>query len=277
MFELAYADWHQKSQQFELLNNAFINGKFVNAQSSQTYAVFDALSEEPLAAVAACDKEDVDIAVKAARQVLENGEWSQRSPSQRKVVLNSLTSLISEHKEELALLETLDMGKHTVEALHLESRHASAILGCYAKVGQKFFENLALPLDSIDMSDRVKSAAVVGAIAPGSFPLHLILHNMLSALAVGNCVILKPPRQSPHAVLRVAELALEAGLPAGVLSVLPGVTRKVGKGLLFNRGVDRLCLYLPWGKQGGPVRLWQPLKVVCESFISIASARSLPV
>ena len=277
MFKLAYRDWQKKSQQFELRNNAFIDGKFVAAQSGLTYAMFDPVSKEPLAAVAACDKQDVDIAVKGARHVFANGEWSQRSPSQRKVVLNSLNTLISEHKEELAFLETLDMGKRVVDALHLDSMYASALLGCYAKLGRKHFENMALPLDSTDENDSDKLVGVVGAITPESCPLYLILRKMLSALAVGNCVIFNPPRQAPHVVLRVAELALEAGLPAGVLSVLPSGDSKVGKTLLLNRGVDRLCLYMPWGKQGRSVRLWHPLKFVCEYFTPIISAHSLPV
>lgn len=249
MFELAYTEWKQKSQKFELRNNPFIDGKFINAHSGKTYQMYDPVTENLLASVASCDRYDVNRAIQSARRVYKSTDWLEMPFIKRKAILNALIELIVDNKEELALLETLDMGKQAVDTLHLDRMSASAILRWYAKGGQQNYAELAFPENMETLYEDQSSIGVVGVIIPCNFPLHQVLYNIFPLLLAGNSIVIKPPIESPHGVLRVAELTSLAGLPNGVLNVLPGFTHKTAKALTFHNDIDKLFVYLPWGSK----------------------------
>ena len=249
MFELAYTEWKQKSQKFELRNNPFIDGKFINAHSGQTYQMYDPVTENLLASVASCDRYDVNRAIQSAQRVYKSTDWVEMPFIKRKAILNALIELIVDNKEELALLETLDMGKQAVDTLHLDRMSASAILRWYAKGGQENYKSLAFPKNMDALYKTQSSIGVVGIIIPCNFPLHQVLYNIFPLLLAGNSIIIKPPIESPHGVLRVAELTSLAGLPNGVLNVIPGFTHKTAKALAFHNDIDKLFVYLPWGSK----------------------------
>lgn len=269
MFELAYSEWQQKYQKFELRNDPFIDGEFVPAHSDKTHKMFDPVNNQLIATVALCDKNDVDHAVQSAKRIYSSHKWSGMSSTERKEVLDALVELIVENKEELALLETIDMGKQAIDSLHLDSIGASAILRWYAEGGQENFKKLALPQTLDSKIESGPSTGVVGIIIPCNFPLHQILCKIFPLLMAGNSVVIKPPLQSPHAMLRVAELAKLAGLPSGLLNVLPGYTYKTGRALAFNGDIDRLLFYFPWGANVYSFSLLKPLRLIRQVLSSI--------
>ncbi|WP_108447497.1 aldehyde dehydrogenase family protein, partial [Halomonas denitrificans] len=195
---------------------------------------------ETLAEVASCDAADAEVAVAAARAAVDGGAWSRLAPGKRKAVLLKLADLMAAHKHELALLDTLDMGKPISSALG----DLAGAIGClryqaecidklYGEVAPTGEEALALVLR--------EPLGVVAAIVPWNFPLMMTAWKIAPALAAGNSVILKPSEKSPLSALRLASLAREAGLPRGVFQVLPGYGHTVGKALALSMEVDCLA------------------------------------
>src|SRR5688572_28782114 len=218
----AAEDYRTQIAQVSYRNQAFINGKFMPAASGKTFDCISPVDGKVLTQVAECDKEDVERAVKAARAVFEKGSWSQMAPAQRKRILLKWVALIEKHREEVALLETLDVGKPIANSLAVDLASSIRCLQWYAETTDKVYDELAPARpDSISMITR-EPIGVVGAVVPWNFPLLMASWKLGPALATGNSVILKPAEQSPLTALRVAELAAEAGLPEGVLNVLPG-------------------------------------------------------
>ena len=269
MFELAYTEWKQKSRKFELRNNPFIDGKFINAYSGQTYHMFDPVSKNLLASVASCDRYDVNRAIQSARRVYKSTDWVEMPIMKRKAILNALIELIVDNKEELALLETLNMGKHAVDSLHLDRMSASAILRWYAKRGQQNYAELAFPENMETLCETQSGIGVVAIVIPCNFPLHQILSNIFPLLLAGNSLVIKPPIESPHAALRLAELTSLAGLPNGVINVLPGFTHKTGKAIAFHHDIDKLFFYWPWGPKVYSINFENPLKRIRQCLSDI--------
>lgn len=238
MSEMTHEYWQSKAQNAVLLNQAFIGGEFTPAQSGNTYDVINPATGKLLAAVAACDESDVDRAVQSAREAFDSGVWSERTPAERKEVILKLSQLILEHKEELAVLETLDMGKPVMDALNVDMMGASAILAWYGEAADKIYDEIAPTANSAVAMITREPIGVVGAIVPWNFPLDLAIWKLGPALASGNSIIVKPAEQSPHSVLRLAELAIEAGLPKGVFNVVPGLGHESGKALGLHMDVD---------------------------------------
>lgn len=195
---------------------------------------------EVLTDVARGGVEDVDRAVAAARRTFDDGRWSRKTPGERKEVLLRLATLIGENVPELALLDSLDMGKlvkdaATVDApgsAHFFQWHAEAIDKLYDEIAPTGGRNLA-------MIRRVP-LGVIGAVVPWNFPLDMATWKLAPALVLGNSVVLKPAEQSPLSALRLAELAAEAGIPDGVLNVVPGFGVDAGQALGRHNDVD--CL-----------------------------------
>ena len=269
MFELAYTEWKQKSRKFELRNNPFIDGKFINAYSGQTYHMFDPVSKNLLASVASCDRYDVNRAIQSARRVYKSTDWVEMPFVERKAILHALIELIVDNKEELALLETLDMGKQAVDTLHLDRMSAAAILRWYAKGGQENYKSLAFPKNMDALYETQSSIGVVGVIIPCNFPLYQVFYNIFPLLLAGNSIVIKPPIESPHGVLRVAELTSLAGLPNGVINVLPGFTHKTGKAIAFHHDIDKLFFYWPWGPKVYSINFENPLKRIRQCLSDI--------
>jgi acyl-CoA reductase-like NAD-dependent aldehyde dehydrogenase len=237
----AAEDYRTRISQVSYRNQAFINGQFTAAASGKTFDCISPIDGQVLTKVAECDKEDVDLAVKAARTVFEKGSWSRMAPMQRKRILLKWVALIEKHAQELALLETLDVGKPITYAQAGDLSSTIKCLQWYAETADKVYDELAPARpDSISMITR-EPIGVVGAVVPWNFPLLMASWKLGPALATGNSVILKPAEQSPLTALRVAELAADAGLPAGVLNVLPGFGETAGQALGRHMDVDMIA------------------------------------
>lgn len=237
----AAEDYRTQIAQVSYRNQAFINGKFAAAASGKTFDCISPIDGKVLTKVAECDKEDVELAVKAARATFEKGTWSQMAPAQRKRIMLKWVALIEKHREELALLETLDVGKPISISLSGDITSSLRCLQWYAETADKIYDELAPARpDSISMITR-EPIGVVGAVVPWNFPLLMASWKLGPALATGNSVILKPAEQSPLTALRIAEFAAEAGLPAGVLNVLPGFGETAGQALGRHMDVDMIA------------------------------------
>jgi 4-guanidinobutyraldehyde dehydrogenase / NAD-dependent aldehyde dehydrogenase len=237
----AAEDYRTRIAQVSYRNQAFIDGKFTAAASGKTFECISPIDGKVLTHVAQCDKEDVEHAVKAARAAFAKGSWAQMAPAQRKRILLKWVALIEKHREELALLETLDVGKPITNAQAVDLASSIRCLQWYAETTDKVYDELAPARpDSISMITR-EPIGVVGAVVPWNFPLLMASWKLGPALATGNSVILKPAEQSPLTALRVAELAAEAGLPEGVLNVLPGFGETAGQALGRHMDVDMIA------------------------------------
>ncbi|MEM8496595.1 MAG: aldehyde dehydrogenase [Pseudomonadota bacterium] len=238
MAGMNYQQWQAAAVEIELRNQAYIEGRFLDSCSGETYQVVNPAKSRNLADVSACNEKDVDKAVIAAKAVFQAGTWSQQTPSERKVIILRLAELILEHREELALLESLDMGKPVMDALNIDVPGAAAILAWYGEAADKIYDQVAPTGRGSVATITREPIGVVAAIVPWNFPLDLAIWKLGPALAAGNSVIVKPAEQSPHSVLRLAELATAAGLPAGVLNVVPGYGHVAGKALGLHNDVD---------------------------------------
>ena len=186
----------------------------------------------------ALQADDIDIAVKSSRASFASGVWSALAPQERKTVLLRLSALILEHREELALLESASMGKPVNDALHVDIPGAAHVLAWYAESVDKIYAEVA-PTRNGSLATLTREAVgVVAAIVPWNFPLDLACWKLGPALAAGNSVILKPSENSPFSALRLGELALEAGLPPGVLNVVTGPGTETGAALGLHNDID---------------------------------------
>ena len=241
MSELSHKDWIGKAAAIRFRDKAFIDGRFVAARSGRTFASINPATGETLAEVASCGEEDIDLAVAAARRSFEAGVWSRAKPAHRKEVLLKLARLLRENLHELALLESLDMGKLVNDAATVDVPGSAGIFQWYAEAIDKLYDEVA-PTGSGDLVlVRREPLGVVGAVVPWNFPLDMATWKCAPALAAGNSVVLKPAEQSPFSALRLAELAMEAGLPAGVLNVVPGLGETAGQALGRHMDVDCLA------------------------------------
>jgi len=217
---------------------AFVDGAFVDAASAETFDCINPANGSVIAQVASCDAEDVDRAVRGARRAFESGVWSRSAPKERKRMLLRLASLVEEHSEELAELETLDMGKPIRDSRNVDVPLAAECLAYYGEAIDKVYDEIA-PTDPDDVVMVVREPiGVVGAVVPWNFPLMMATWKLGPALATGNSVVLKPAEQSPLTALRLAGLAAEAGIPDGVLQVVPGFGETAGQAIGRHPDVD---------------------------------------
>ncbi|WP_116475315.1 aldehyde dehydrogenase [Zobellella maritima] len=241
MSQLTRADWQAMSERIQLEGRAFINGKYVSAVSGDTFASINPANGMPLALIAGCDEQDAALAVAHARDAFRQGAWSRLAPAERKRTLLKLVRLMEQHKEELALLETLDMGKPISDSLHVDLPSAINCIGWNAEAIDKVYGEVApTGQHSLGLVTR-EPLGVVAAIVPWNFPLMMSCWKIAPALAAGNSVILKPSEKSPLSAIRLAALAREAGIPDGVFQVLPGFGHTVGKALALHNEVDCLA------------------------------------
>jgi len=232
--------WQKLATEITIEGRAFINGNYCNAISKQTFDCISPIDSRTLANIARCESEDADIAVTAARDVFITGTWANLAPAKRKSVLLKLADLIEDNAEEFALLETLDMGKPIADALNVDIAGALRSFRWSAEAIDKIYDEVApTPAGELGLITR-EAVGVVAAIVPWNFPLVMASWKLAPALAAGNSVILKPSEKSPLTAIKLAALAKEAGLPDGVLNVLPGFGHGVGKALALHNDIDTL-------------------------------------
>jgi 4-guanidinobutyraldehyde dehydrogenase/NAD-dependent aldehyde dehydrogenase len=238
MADLTLADWQQRAQGLKVEGRAFINGQYTPAVSGATFECVSPVDGRLLGQVASCDEADANLAVENARQVFNTGAWSRLAPAKRKAVMIRFAGLLKEHAQELALLETLDMGKPISDALNVDVPGAANALSWSGEAIDKIYDEVAAtPHDQLGLVTR-EPVGVVAAIVPWNFPLMMACWKLGPALSTGNSVVLKPSEKSPLTAIRIAQLAIDAGIPAGVLNVLPGYGHTVGKALALHMDVD---------------------------------------
>jgi acyl-CoA reductase-like NAD-dependent aldehyde dehydrogenase len=219
----------------------FVDGEFVAAASGETFEDRTPRDGSVLAHVAAGDAADVDRAVAAARRAFDDGRWRDLPPRERKRVLLRFADLVREHREELARLETLDVGKPIGESRRVDVQNAATCLQWYGEAVDKTYDEIApTGRDALALVTR-EPLGVVGAVVPWNYPLIITSWKIGPALAMGNSVVLKPAEQSPLSALLMARLAAEAGLPDGVLNVVTGFGETAGAALGRHPDVDKIA------------------------------------
>ncbi|HEV7816724.1 MAG TPA: aldehyde dehydrogenase [Janthinobacterium sp.] len=230
--------WHQRAAGLHIDGRAFIGGQRAWATSEQQFDDLSPVDGRSLGPVARCAAADVDLAVAAARAAFEDRRWAGKSPAQRKRVLIRFADLVQQYGPELALLETLDMGKPIKYSQSVDVGATANCLRWYGEATDKIYDEIApTPASSLALITR-EPVGVVAAIVPWNYPMIMAAWKIAPALAAGNSVVLKPSEKSPLTALRLAEIGLEAGLPAGVFNVVPGYGHEAGAALALHMDVD---------------------------------------
>ncbi|MFM6985411.1 MAG: aldehyde dehydrogenase [Hydrogenophaga sp.] len=217
---------------------ALINGERVAARDGQTFDCISPVDGRWLTAVARCGPSDVDAAVSAARAAFDDRRWAGKAPAVRKRILIRFAELIAAHGDELALTEALDMGKPVKYAKGVDVNSAANCIRWYGEAVDKVYDEIAPTADTALALITREPVGVVGVIVPWNYPMIMAAWKIAPALAAGNSVVLKPSEKSPLTALRLGELALEAGIPPGVLNVVPGFGPEAGSPLALHMDVD---------------------------------------
>jgi len=240
MLDKTIQDWSSLAADLDIESRAFINGRYENTLSGETRETMNPANGEKLADVANCAPEDADRAVEIARAAFESGVWAAMAPADRKMVLVRWAELIDDHADEIALLECLDVGKPISDTTGVDVPAAARTIRWSGEAIDKIYDEIPpTPADCLALVQRLP-LGVVAAIVPWNFPLSTTAWKLAPSLATGNSVILKPASNTPLTALRIAALASEAGLPDGVLQVLPGPGGSLGRHLALHNDIDGL-------------------------------------
>lgn len=222
----------------KLDGRAFINGARVEACSGIVFDCISPVDGQIITQTARCDAADIDIAVAAARAAFEDRRWAGMAPAARKRVMIKFADLVSQHGDELAIMETLDMGKPIQYAKSVDVNSAANCIRWYGEAVDKIYDEIA-PTASTGLALITREPmGVVGVIVPWNYPMIMAAWKIAPALAAGNSVVLKPSEKSPLTALRLADLAMIAGIPAGVFNVVPGYGLEAGSPLALHMDVD---------------------------------------
>ncbi len=236
-----HEQWQEMAKGLSFAKQAFINGDFCDAIAKQTFDCISPRDGQRLCQISACDETDVDLAVKAARDSFQSGVWRDLNAKERKKTLLKLAELMQQHIQELALLDSLDMGMTISDSYLGNVPGAIECVQWYAELADKLYDEVApTSKDAVARIYRVP-VGVVAAVTPWNYPLLIACWKIAPALAVGNSVILKPAEQASLSVLKLAQLAKEAGIPDGVFNVVPGLGDVAGKALGLHKSVDALA------------------------------------
>ncbi|MDN3921723.1 aldehyde dehydrogenase [Roseateles violae] len=233
-------DWHARAAALTPDGRAFIGGERVAGRSGETFAKRSPVDGRLLGAIVRGQAADIDAAVAAARAAFDDGRWSRRSPAQRKKLLQRFAELLLAAREELALLETLDMGKPIQHALAVDVPAAARCIAWYAEAIDKLYDEIAPTGQNALALIQREAIGVVGVVVPWNYPMIMAAWKLGPALATGNSVVLKPSEKSPLTALRLAEIAVQAGLPPGVFNVVPGFGNEAGEALGLHPDVDAI-------------------------------------
>ena len=240
MLDKTIKDWSSEAAALEIEGRAFIDGQYCDALSGETRTTMSPANGQDLAEVALCGVEDADRAVAIARIAFESGVWAAMAPADRKTVLVRWAQLIEDHADEIALLECLDAGKPIADTTGGDVPAAARTIRWSGEAIDKVYDQVApTPANCLALVQRLP-LGVVAAIVPWNFPLTTMAWKLAPSLATGNSVILKPASNTPLTALRIAGLASDAGLPDGVLQVLPGPGGSLGRHLALHQDIDGL-------------------------------------
>jgi 4-guanidinobutyraldehyde dehydrogenase/NAD-dependent aldehyde dehydrogenase len=240
MLDKTIQDWRSLADDLSIEGRAFTNGRYRDALAGETRATMAPADGKKLADVANCGIEDADRAVEVARAAFDSGVWASMAPADRKMVLVRWSELIEDNADEIALLECLDVGKPIADTTGVDVPAAARTIRWSGEAIDKVYDQISpAPSDCLALVQRLP-LGVVAAIVPWNFPLSTTAWKLAPSLATGNSVILKPASNTPLSALRIAGLASEAGLPDGVLQVLPGPGGSLGRHLALHEDIDGL-------------------------------------
>ncbi|HZE92196.1 MAG TPA: aldehyde dehydrogenase [Rhizobacter sp.] len=233
-------DWRARAATIKPDGRAVIGGKRVAAAAGKTFDCISPLDGRTLALVARGQAADIDSAVASARQAFDDSRWAGQSPAARKKVLQRFAEKILAAQDELALLETLDVGKPIQYSLSVDVPASARCIAWYAEAIDKVYDEIAPTARNALALITREPMGVIGSVVPWNYPMIMAAWKLGPALATGNSVVLKPSEKSPLTALRLADLALEAGLPEGVFNVVPGMGHEAGEALALHMDVDAI-------------------------------------
>lgn len=236
MGEQRVIDWQKKAGEIRLPTEAVIGGGSIATE--RTFGVVNPATGQKIADVSAGGVREIDAAVKAARAAFEQGAWRKMSPTQRKRRLLALAELMRKNLDELALLETLSVGKPIRDTIAIDIPASAACFAWNAEAVDKLYDEIAPTAPDVLAMITREPLGVIGIVTPWNYPLLLACWRIAPALATGNSVVLKPAEEAPFTALRLAELAREAGIPEGVFNVVPGNGPDAGQALGLHPDVD---------------------------------------
>lgn len=235
-----HVNWIERAQALKADGRAVIDGQRVAAVDGQTFAKHSPVDGRFLTDVMRGQRADIDAAVRSARAAFEDRRWAGQAPAARKKVLQRFAEKILAAKEELALLETLDMGKPIQYSMGVDVTATARCIAWYGEAVDKIYDEIAPTGDHALAMITREPMGVIGAIVPWNYPMIMAAWKLGPALAAGNSVVLKPSEKSPLTACRLAELAVEAGLPPGVFNVVPGYGHEAGEALALHMDVDAI-------------------------------------
>ncbi|XP_028774063.1 aldehyde dehydrogenase family 2 member C4-like [Neltuma alba] len=216
----------------------FINGQFLDSISGRAFETVDPRTEEVITEVAEGTEEDVDLAVKAARVAFDSGPWPRMTGSERAKIMMRWADLIEENLEEIAALDTIDGGKLYTSCKAVDIPHVASLLRYYAGAADKIHGEVLKSSRNFHAYTLMEPIGVVGHIIPWNFPTHMFFAKVSPALAAGCTMVLKPAEQTPLSALFYAYLSQLAGIPDGVLNVIPGFGRTAGAAISSHMNID---------------------------------------
>jgi gamma-glutamyl-gamma-aminobutyraldehyde dehydrogenase len=233
-------NWIERAAQAQFDGRAFIGGGRVASITEQTFDKHSPIDGRRLGSVTRGQAADIDAAVASARRAFEDGRWAHMPPAARKKVLLRFAEKMMAAREELALLETMDMGKPIRDSVSVDVPASARCIQWYAEAVDKVYDEIAPTGPGALALITREPMGVIGVIVPWNYPMLMAAWKLGPALASGNSVVLKPSEKSPYTALRLAELAVEAGLPEGVFNVVPGYGHEAGEALALHMDVDAI-------------------------------------
>ncbi len=235
---LTLEEYQSIANRLDLPNNAFINGRFTAAKAGKRFETINPATGKTLTEIALCDASDVDVAVSKAREAFDRGVWSKMHPTERKRRLIQLVKLLKRNRFELAVLESIESGKPIRDIMTVDLPETMHCLEWHAEATDKLYDQVSPSGDDALGLVIREPLGVIATVLPWNFPLMMAAWKIGPALSAGNSVIIKPAEQTNMSTLRLAELALEAGIPPGVLSVVTGPGEVTGKALGLHPGIN---------------------------------------
>ena len=233
-------DWRARATDLKLDGRAVIGGRRVAAVAGETFSCVSPIDGRNIGQIARGREADIHAAVASSRRAFDDGRWARQAPAARKRTLLRFADKIVAARDELALLETLDMGKPIKYSLSVDVPSAARCIAWYAEAVDKIYDEIAPTAHTALALITREPMGVIGAVVPWNYPMIMAAWKLGPALAAGNSVVLKPSEKSPLTALRLAELALEAGLPEGVFNVVPGYGHEAGEALALHMDVDAI-------------------------------------
>lgn len=235
---LSHAEYQAIANKLRPNGQAFIDGKFCDASDGETFQTTNPATGQVLCSVAHCKAADVDRAVTAARRAFNAGVWSRAEPEARKEVLLKIADLVRDHTHELAVLESLDTGKTINDCMEEIGGEVPKFFQWYAELADKVFGKIAPTGPEALALITKEPAGIAGAVLPWNFPLVMAAWKIAPSLAVGCSAVIKPAEQTPLSTIFLAELMQKAGVPDGVVNIVPGFGETAGKAIGLHNDID---------------------------------------